>query len=144
MWLCPVRSLSRNLSCYPNVLKGDVPLFEGKPQYTQYATWLKKIVKQLDTQLKRLAFEAGYLGPHSCCKVVAKMVAAGYTVYPLLLHYVFGRDGFYVGWKINIYSGRNLVISTSGAALADWINQEKNLQFPHHIFILQNYLKLRS
>ena len=38
MWLCPVLSLSRYLFCYPYVLNGYVPLFEGKLQYTRYAT----------------------------------------------------------------------------------------------------------
>ena len=80
MWLCPVLSLSRYSFCYPDVLNGDVPLFEGKSQYTQYATWFMKLAKQLDTQLKILGFESGDLGPHSCCKEVATMLSAGYTL----------------------------------------------------------------
>ena len=48
MWLCPVPSLSRYLFCYSDVLKGDVPLFKGKSQYTKYATQLTKLVKYLD------------------------------------------------------------------------------------------------
>ena len=38
MWLFPVLSLSRYLFFYPGVLNGGVPIFEGKSQYTQYAT----------------------------------------------------------------------------------------------------------
>ena len=75
MWLCPVLSLPRYLFCYPDVLKGDVPLFEGKSQFTRYATRLAKLVKKLDTRLKILGFESGDPGYHSCHKGVAKMVA---------------------------------------------------------------------
>ena len=56
-----------------------------------------KLAKQLDTQLKRLVFEAGDLGSHYCRKEVAKMLAAGCTVTPPIFHYVFGRDGFWWG-----------------------------------------------
>ena len=62
MWLCSVLSLSWYLFCYPDVLKGDVPLFEVKSQYTRYATQLTKLVTQLDTQLKILGFETEDLG----------------------------------------------------------------------------------
>ena len=55
---------------------------KGKPQYTRYSTRLTKLVKQLDTQLKRLVFEAGDLGYYSCHKGMATMVAAGCTVSP--------------------------------------------------------------
>ena len=67
---------------YPDVLNSDVPLFEGKPQYTRYDMQLTKLVKQLDMQLKILGSEAGYIGSHSCCKGVATMLAAGCTVSP--------------------------------------------------------------
>ena len=73
-------SLLLYLFCYPGVLKGDVPLFEGKSQYTQYAMQLTKPVKQLDTQLKIVGFEAGALGSHLCRKGVAQMVYSGCTV----------------------------------------------------------------
>ena len=62
---------------YHDVLKDDVAIFEVKSQYTQYATQLTKLVKQLGTQLTRLGFEAGDLGSHSCHKGVDIMVAAG-------------------------------------------------------------------
>ena len=82
MWLCSVLSLSRYLFFYPGVLNGDVPLFEGKQHNTQYDTILTNLVKQLDTQLKRIGFEAGYIGSHSFHKGVTTMVALGCTVYP--------------------------------------------------------------
>ena len=82
MWLCPVLSSSWYLFFYTDVFNGDVPIFERISQYTQYATQLTKIVKQLDTQLKILGFKAGYLWYHSYCKGVATIVAVGYTMYP--------------------------------------------------------------
>ena len=144
MWLCPVISLSRYLFFYPDVLKGDVSLFEGKSHYTQYATRLKNLVKQLDTQLTRLGFEAEDLGSHSCCKGVATMVASGYTVSLPIVVLCIWAGWFLGGVKDKHFSGRNLAIITSGAALVAWINRKRNLQFPHHILILQNYVKLRS
>ena len=45
MWLCPVLSLSRYLSCYLDALKDDVPLFEGKSYFKRYALQLTNIVK---------------------------------------------------------------------------------------------------
>ena len=76
MWLCPVLLLSWYLFCHPDVLDGDLPLFEGKSRHTQYAMILTKLVKNLDMQLKRLGFEAGDLGSHFCRRGVATMVAA--------------------------------------------------------------------
>ena len=81
MWLCPVLSLLRFLFCYPDLLKCDVPIFEGKLQCTRYATQLTKLFKQLDMHLKIIGFEVGYLGSHSCSKGVAKMVATVCIVY---------------------------------------------------------------
>ena len=57
-------------------------LFEGKTQYTRYATQFTKLVNNLDKQLKRHGFEVGDLGSHFCCKWVAKMVAALCTFTP--------------------------------------------------------------
>jgi hypothetical protein len=36
-WICPVLMLSRYLFCYVYVLHGNVPLFEGTNQYSQYS-----------------------------------------------------------------------------------------------------------
>ena len=115
MRLCPVLSLLRYLFWYPGVLNGDVPLFEGKSQYTQYATRLTKLVKQLDTQLKRPVFEAGDIGYQSYRKGVATMGAAGCTVHPpivalcILMGWVLGlvKDKYLFKDKsVDQYSGR--------------------------------------
>ena len=53
----------------------------GKSQYTQYATRLTNLLKHLDTKLKRLGFETGDLGSHSCHNGVSTMIAAGCRAY---------------------------------------------------------------
>ena len=58
MWFCPGLSLSLFIFCYPDLLKGDVPIFNRKSYYTQYDTRLTKIVKHFDTQLKILGFKS--------------------------------------------------------------------------------------
>ena len=72
MWLCPFLSLSRYLFCCPDVLNGGVTLFKGTSHYTRYDMRLKKLVKHLDVELKRLGFKAGDLGSHSCRKGVVQ------------------------------------------------------------------------
>ena len=142
MWLCPVLSLSRYLFCYPNVLKGDVPLFRGKSQYTQYATWLTNLVKILDIQLKIIIFEAGYLGSHSCCKGVATMVSAGCTVYPPI-SVIFIWAGCILGGVKNKYLYRENTGDQYFGCCFSYLDQLKiHFQFPHHILILQNYVEL--
>ena len=82
-WLCPVLSLARFLFCYPDILQGDVPLFEGESQYRRYCnTFLNLVEGELSPELKRLGYEAGNLGTHSSRKGVATMVACGCTVSP--------------------------------------------------------------
>ena len=95
MWLCPVISLSRYLFCYPDVLNVNVQMFEGRSQYKRCDTRLMKLVKYLDTQLKRLDFEVGDLGSYYCHKGVATMVAAGCTVYIPIFALCF-----WVGWVL--------------------------------------------
>ena len=82
MWLCPLLSVLRFFFLFPGVLKGDLPISKGKSHYTRYDMLLPIRVKQLETQIKILGFEAGDLGSHSCCKRVATMVATGCTLYP--------------------------------------------------------------
>ena len=85
-WICPVLSLARYLFCYPDVLKGDVPLFEGTNQYARYSACFMQLLNEHQTKedLKKMiiVFEPGDLGTHSARKGVATMVAAGYTVSP--------------------------------------------------------------
>ena len=82
-WLCPVLSLVRFLFCYPDVLQGDVPLFEGESQYRRSCnTFLNLVEGELSPELKSLGYEAGNLGTNSYRKGVATMVACGCTVSP--------------------------------------------------------------
>ena len=66
---------------------------------------LMKLVKQFDTQLKRLGFEAGDLGTHSCRKGVAKMVATGYTVSPPIVALCIWEGSVLDGMKDNYLFG---------------------------------------
>ena len=110
-----------------------MPLFKGKSQYTQYATQLTKTVKQLDMQLKRLGFEAGDIGSHSCHKGVATMVAAGCTVYPPIVALCIQ-----VGWVLGEVKDKYLFRDGSGdqygGRYASCLDQlKKEFAFPHHI-----------
>ena len=81
-WLCPVLALARYLLCYPDVLQGGVPLFEGANQYRRYNTRFLNLLNDCKDELKILGFEKDDLGSHSCRKGVATMIAAGCTVSP--------------------------------------------------------------
>jgi hypothetical protein len=81
-WLCPVLALARYLLCYPEVLRGGSPLFEGTNQYRRYNTRFANLVSECSAELKNMGFEKADLGTHSCRKGVATMVAAGCTVSP--------------------------------------------------------------
>ncbi|KAL7524807.1 hypothetical protein ACHAXR_003117, partial [Thalassiosira sp. AJA248-18] len=83
-WLCPILALAMYLLCYPDVLKGDVPLFPGteKSVYNRYADRFNKLVKQMKKPLAKLGFAPGDLATHSARKGVGTMVAAGCTVSP--------------------------------------------------------------
>ena len=133
MWLCPVLELLRYLFCYPDLLKGGVPLFKGKPQYTQYATKSTKTVKQLDMQLKRLGFEAGDIGSHSCRKGVATMVAAGCTVYlPIVALCI--QAGWVLGGVKDKYLFRDRSSDQYVGRCDSCLDQlKKEFSFPHHI-----------
>ena len=85
-WICPVLSLARYLFCFPEVLKGDVPFFEGTNQYARYSARfmklvsLSKVAKDLRNMI--VGFEPSDLGTHSARKGVETMVATGCTVSP--------------------------------------------------------------
>ena len=81
-WLCPVLSLARYLFSYPDVLQGDVPLFEGERQYQRYLYIFHVLTEEIGPELKRIGFEPEDLGTHSSRKGVASMVACGCTVSP--------------------------------------------------------------
>ena len=50
-WMCPVLALSMYLFCYPDVLRGDAPLFEGNYQYRRYSTRLSKGLYEMEGNL---------------------------------------------------------------------------------------------
>ena len=81
-WLCPVLALARYLLCYPDVLQGGVPLFEGANQYRRYNTRFLNLLDECKDDLKIFGFDKDDLGSHSCRKGVATMIAAGCTVSP--------------------------------------------------------------
>ena len=63
-WLCPVLSLARFLFCPPDVLQGDVPLFEGDSQYERYSKVVFKLVWNISPELKRLVFKGKMIWAH--------------------------------------------------------------------------------
>ena len=79
-WICPVLALARYLFCYPDVLRGDSPLFEGKNQYSRYSTRFSKVLVEMEGNLD--GYEPSDFGTHSCRKGVATRVAVGCTVAP--------------------------------------------------------------
>lgn len=81
-WLCPVLALARYLFCYPDVLRGDVPLFEGTNQYARYSSRMLILYKESAEDLKAMGIDYKDLGSHSARKGVGTMVAAGCTVGP--------------------------------------------------------------
>lgn len=88
--------MARYLFCYPDVLQGDVPLFEGTSQYNRYSTRYAQLVCMLEIPLKKLGYEPGDLGTHSSRKGVATMVAAGCTVSPPIVSLCI-RAGWVLG-----------------------------------------------
>ena len=59
-WICPVLGLARYLLCYPDVLKGDVPLFEGTNQYGRYAARFMQLVNDPETIIDLKEMMIGY------------------------------------------------------------------------------------
>jgi len=74
--------LARYLFSYPEVLKGDMPLFDGTSQYTRYHYLFSNLLHSLESELFDLGFLPGDLGAHSCRKGVATLIASGSTVCP--------------------------------------------------------------
>ena len=93
--ICPVLALARYLFCYPEVLRGDVPLFEGTNKYARYSAGMLKFYKEHQDDLKRMGIDYKSLGSHSVRKGVGTMVASGCTggppIVPLCLR---------AGWKL--------------------------------------------
>ena len=104
-WMCPLLALSRYLFCYPEVLKGDMPLFEGNAQYNRYAMIYTKAIVDLEADLNRLGFVKEDLGSHSNRKGVATMVASGCTVSPSIVAICI-RAGWAMGGVKDKYLNR--------------------------------------
>jgi len=81
-WCCPVLSLARYLFSYPEVLKGDMPLFHGTSSYTRYHNLFSNLLHSLESELFDLGFYLEILGTHSCRKGVATLIASGSRVRP--------------------------------------------------------------
>ena len=81
-WCCPVLSLARYFFAYPEVLKGDMPLFDGSSQYHRYHKIFSTLIKSLQPELREFVYVPGDLGSHSCRKGVATLIASGCTVSP--------------------------------------------------------------
>ena len=81
-WCCPILSLARYFFSYPEVLRGDMPLFEGNSQYQRYHKLFSSLVQVLGPELQQMGYLPGDLGSHSCRKGVATLIASGCTVSP--------------------------------------------------------------
>jgi len=55
-WCCPVLSLARYLFSFPEVLKGDMPLFDGTSQYARYHNLFSNLLTCLKSELFDLGF----------------------------------------------------------------------------------------
>ena len=93
--ICPVLAMARYIFCYPEVLKGDVPLFDGTSQYGRYAARMRDLYLDLELDLDDMGIEAANLGSHSARKGVGSMVAAGCTVSPPIVSLCLRA-----GWKL--------------------------------------------
>ena len=93
--ICPVLALARYIFCFPEVLKGDVPLFDGTNQYGRYASRMRDLYCELESDLDDLGIEVANLGSHSARKGVGSMVAAGCTVGPPIVSLCLRA-----GWKL--------------------------------------------
>ena len=81
-WICPVLALARYIFSFPDVLKGDRPLFDGGSQYNRYTKIFDAILNELRDDLYVLGYESGDLGTHSSRKGVATYIASACTVSP--------------------------------------------------------------
>ncbi|KAL7538978.1 hypothetical protein ACHAWF_006258 [Thalassiosira exigua] len=83
--ICPVLAMARYLFCYPDVLQGDVPLFEGTNQYARYSSRMLQLYRKCTSELLDLGINAANLGSHSAHKGVGTMAASGCTVGPSIV-----------------------------------------------------------
>ena len=107
--ICPVLALARYIFCYPEVLKGDVPLFDGTSQYGRYAARMRDLYLDLELDLDDMGIEAANLGSHSARKGVGSMVAAGCTVSPPIVSLCLRA-----GWKLGGVKDKYLFRENAG------------------------------
>ena len=135
-WLCPILALSRYLFCYPEVLRGDVPLFEGRQQYSRYCSIFNRMVKSCASELKLLGFEPGDLGTHLSRKGVATMIAAGCTISPPIASLCI-RAGWVMGGVKDKYifreNGGDQYVGRCASCL-DMLSKEFSVSPPHFDF----------
>lgn len=135
-WLCPILALSRYLFCYPEVLRGDVPLFEGRQQYSRYCSIFNRMVKSCASELKLLGFEPGDLGTHSSRKGVATMIADGCTISPPIASLCI-RAGWVMGGVKDKYifreNGGDQYVGRCASCL-DMLSKEFSVSPPHFDF----------
>ena len=97
--------------CFPDVLRGDVPLFEGTNQYARYSSRMLKLYKESAEDLKAIGIDYKDLGSHSARKGVGTMVAAGCTVGPPIVPLCLRAGWALGGVKDKYLFLRMLVIS---------------------------------
>ena len=110
--ICPVLALARYLFCYPEVLRGDVPLFEGTNQYARYSASMLKFYKEHQDDLKRMGIDYKSLGSHSARKGVGTMVASGCTIGPPIVPLCLRA-----GWKLGGVKDKYLSSIASGCTV---------------------------
>ena len=84
-YICVVLALAKYCLTFTEVLVSGAPLFEGSSQYDHYTGIFGVFVRKHAIRLRQLGVKPGDLGTHSFRKGVAKMVAAGCTVSPLIV-----------------------------------------------------------
>ena len=78
--ICPLVAMALYFFCFPEVVRGDAPLFEGTSQYSRYQTRFARLLNDMEGDL--CGYEPSDFGSHSSRKGVATWVAAGCTVSP--------------------------------------------------------------
>ena len=107
--ICPVLALARYLFCFPEVLRGDVPLFEGTNQYARYSSRMLLLYKEMKDDLRRIGTDYRDLGSHSAHKGVGTMVASGSTVGPPIVPLCLRA-----GWALGGFKHKYLICADAG------------------------------
>ena len=138
--ICPVLALARYLFCYPEVLRGDVPLFEGTNKYARYSAGMLKFYKEHQDDLKRMGIDYKSLGSHSARKGVGTMVASGCTggppIVPLCLRtgWKLGgvKDNKYLSSIASGCTGANSPVVSQGRMETRWVSTANAFKNPRN------------